>query len=195
MFTFLKMFGSGLPLKIALIVGGSLLIGLLSVIGVLYYQNSNYKTDLSTKTTENANLLNNLNSHIALLDAVQKEAARLRGIEIELRDTIANAKPVIVERIKYVKDYSKDTSVPKSTISSKWVRLHNMLASSPYTANQTDSAGGSGCSTAPTATNNCWPEDLTVTDDVVLEVVEENYRQYYLLVERYNALLKVAKSE
>lgn len=128
MFSVLQSFVGSMIGKVTLV----LIAGLLSVIGLLWLQNTTYKSENSTLTSTNAQLQTSLTGYINQLDLERKETQRVNDINKDLVFKLANAKPVIQTRIEYVKTYAKDTSIPKCVLSSRWVQLHNLYTTSPY---------------------------------------------------------------
>lgn len=128
MFIIIKTFLSGITGKITL----GLSIIMITIIGVLYLQNSNYQKALKVANDNNVMLSVSLEASKKSLADYVEETQRLNAIAKDLQGVIDNAQPVIVERIKYVKQYKDNPNIVKCELSSEWVRIYNMQTDSPY---------------------------------------------------------------
>jgi hypothetical protein len=158
------------------VITASIITILLTTIGLLWLQKNSADTKLLEQAGNIVQLTNDvavandtisqLNIKYALIDAERKR------LDSEMRAHLlekANAKPLIEEKIKYVKVYQNDPTIAKCDLSPQWVYGHNQAATSNYIGGLSNTGTTEGAGLRPTTTQ------ATVNDGEVLEVVTENY--------------------
>jgi hypothetical protein len=189
-----KSAGAANPLnKVKWIAIGLIIVAVGSAIYWLQYTNKNLTEQLTKISQENGEY-KEANGSLALrlstmemsLLMYQQETQRQHDIiaELKLKEVAREKRLRWMEN--YVKDYSKNTAIPKCDLSVGWVYGHDEATKGSTQSGLSSSNDSSRTGSVPSA-----PENLSgIKDDQALSVISYNYGLYLKLVDDYEALRK-----